>query len=382
MPENVQVGSAGPVPAASKEPCTISNGALLLVIPPLAFYILSDLLFLYMGWHGVGNAPAPIAILQAREEAASRLLILAGALAVAGAGFFAILSFGADVVRLFGNSVRARLLGSVGAGIVVAGIYFATAGNDIPVYRYVGHTLIENASQQFTRLEACVPKPAPRDPAEAPVTPSADATSGKAAKPTPTPSPTPLVCSGDDTRTVAKPSMMDKFRALMATIRVLLIVAAGALIGGAVSCLAEPTGQMSDEQRLDFFEGQHKRLRRYVNLAALLMVAGMAFMIAWMRWPLPLMSEAAMAKAYTAHVDALAIFFGVTYSLVIASYAGPVTAVLRSQLAKFQRAANGPVELDLFDKGALTALGKVLVVLAPALAGALPAVLDALGVLT
>lgn len=363
----------------AEEPCTISFGALLLIAPPILFYILSDLLYYFSGWHGVGNAPVATAMEQAHAEAMSRLLVLAGFLAVAGVSFFAFLSMGADLKRLFGPIARARLLLGMAAGVLVAAIYFSTLGQGIPVQEYVGRTLLSTAAQEFDKLESCVPK---IDPVPAP-TPTPTATPAAQPSPAPTATPKPLVCT-------KKPStampLIKRFWWIMFAMRALLILAAGAVIGGAVSCLSQPTGTLADKPA-EFLAGQRRRLKRYVDLAALLMVSGMAFMIAWMRWPLALMTGTAAAN-YAAYVDALGVFFGVTYSLVIASYALPVTAVLRTRVAAHLRdnppaapadpANPAPDEPDLLDKNFMQSLGKVLVVLAPALASLVPSVVDAL----
>jgi hypothetical protein len=99
-----------------------------------------------------------------------------------------------------------------------------------------------------------------------------------------------------------------------------------------------------------------------------------------MRWPGILLAGAEL-KAYSAQVDAFAVHLGVTASLVIACFAIPVSAILARRAAALPRTGEGgtPDDPGLFDKGMLGSLGKVLIVLAPSLAGIIPTLVEAAG---
>jgi hypothetical protein len=91
-----------------------------------------------------------------------------------------------------------------------------------------------------------------------------------------------------------------------------------ALVLGTISCLAMPGPASRAACRL-----QARRLNSHLYLAAAVLVMGLLFLSALLRWPASGLAGAP-ATAYVNHVDAYIFFWGATYSVFIASYYIPV----------------------------------------------------------
>ena len=151
-----------------------------------------------------------------------------------------------------------------------------------------------------------------------------------------------------------------------------LLIPAVAL--GTIGCLALPARASEADCR-----DQARRLNVQLNLTAAWLVIGLLFLGALLRWPGFAFAGAA-AAAYKAHVDAYLVFWGVSYSLLIASYYVPVAIWLERACARTGakapaakaggEAGKGPAA-DLFG---LLKTGAAL--FAPTIAGVLGGVLD------
>jgi hypothetical protein len=73
------------------------------------------------------------------------------------------------------------------------------------------------------------------------------------------------------------------------------------------------------------------------------------------------------------------VFTGVTGSMVIALFAIPASTILAARAATLPQLPGAAPGAPLLDARLLPSLGKVLAILAPTLAGSLPAILDFLG---
>lgn len=171
-------------------------------------------------------------------------------------------------------------------------------------------------------------------------------------------------------------SLFDLFQFLNSVQRYALALLTPALVLGAISCLAMPERHTRADCRR-----QAERLDTYLYLSAATLVVGLIFLAAMLRWPAYGLTGAA-AQAYGSHVDAYLLYWGVTYSILIASFYVPVAA----QLAGIGGAA-APVERkEKKGEGESTAesasahlfaQAKALAALfAPAIAGLLGGVLD------
>lgn len=100
--------------------------------------------------------------------------------------------------------------------------------------------------------------------------------------------------------------------------KMLLALLAPALVLGTISCLAVPPEPTERDYRF-----QARRLNTYLCLAATVLVLGLLFISALLRWPGSGLAGNA-AEVYGAHVDAYVLYSGVSYSVFIASYYVPV----------------------------------------------------------
>ena len=105
-----------------------------------------------------------------------------------------------------------------------------------------------------------------------------------------------------------------------------LSVGAGTLIVGTISCLAEPPPNTPSQQRQRLLQTQRRRLDAYLYASALLLVTGLFFMDACMRWPAPFSTN---PQVYTKHVNELILANGLYYSTIIASYYVPAALWMR-----------------------------------------------------
>lgn len=309
---------------ARRDDSSISLPALALVLPPVAVFLVSDALVGWFAWRG---ARPPLMHAAGQADAAARLYILSALLICLGAAFLTLLLFARDLLREFGPAMRCRLIVTLAGGLAIGSAWIVFSSHWLPpAESLLGKGLFERVTAIF-------------EPA----------------------------------RYGASISLFDRLRALIGLGRIALMLGAGVVIVGAVSCMAHPLADWDEISTREFLLRQRQRLRTYVNAAAMLMVAAIALLLAWTRWPIILMNPH-MAKMHLALVDALSVYQGVTLSLVIAIFAIPVATTLDAKLAGLPVLADvsaAPSQGGLFD-----ALGKILVVLAPALASAIPAFVD------
>jgi hypothetical protein len=166
-------------------------------------------------------------------------------------------------------------------------------------------------------------------------------------------------------------TLFQLFQGLNGAQRYFLALLTPALVLGSISCLAMPPRPTKSDCRR-----QADRLNTYLYLSAATLVIGLIFLAAMLRWPAYGLNEA-QAKAYGAHVDAYVLYWGITYSILIASYYVPVAVRLAG--VGGAAAPPDPKEAGEGDDGATTHLiaqAKALAALfAPAIAGLLGGVL-------
>ena len=143
--------------------------------------------------------------------------------------------------------------------------------------------------------------------------------------------------------------------------RLLLTLVSPALVLGTIACLAIPprrTARPAGRSPAD-------RLKIHLYLTAALFVSGLLFLSALLRWP-AFAFQGAGREAYVAHVDAFVLYWGVTYTLYIASYYVPVALLLTAQ------GVRDGVDEDKLPAGQLLDWTKTLAALfAPAIVGLL-----------
>lgn len=108
--------------------------------------------------------------------------------------------------------------------------------------------------------------------------------------------------------------------------RVLLALVSPALVLGTIACLAVPQRRPAPSSG----RSPPGRLKTHLYLTAGLFVSGLLYLSALLRWP-AFAFQGAGHEAYLAHVDAFVLYWGVTYTLYIASYYMPVALLLTAQ---------------------------------------------------
>lgn len=304
----------------------ISRGALLLVLSPLAVFIAGDALQAWIGWkQDVGAGGAVLTDARLRDEAAGRLTMMAGFLAAVSVGLSALFICASDLFRLFGRTARRQLLRTAAAAVALLVLWvFATSFFLPDIIHYLGQGFV---AATLDRAEA---------------------------------------------------GLSDSLVTVNRIVRVVFVLAGVGVIVGTISCLAEPVRTRPPWARSALRRLQRRRLQRYLNLGALVMTAGLLFMVAWMRWP-AFGYDGEDHNAYVGHVNALALYFGVYYSAVIASYYVPVAAIMQSRTARAllgrDSSTDGPGRPE---PHSAEVAGKGLAILLPAIAGMTPSLIDLL----
>ncbi len=314
---------------------TLRWRTLRLVLAPIGVFIASDLAFRYLGPAGLGAFDTAMPE-RLGYDGAARLYFLSALVAFAAAAVLAVLLFANDFAWTYGPKVRVRLAVGMAAGIFLAWAYQKTS--------FFLHLPEKHFGLDAIELKGLL---TPAQCAKSSATPAGSST---------------YLCTLVD---------------VAYWVNVLLLPLQAMLIAGAGSCLAAPLDSLDDAARRIAVDRQQRRLQGYVTCAATLLVSGLLLELVYTRWPLAIMGQAKSIAAYAAYVDALALYFGVTYSAMIASYAVPVAVRLQMRRAGLSLAPGEIGERPgLFDNGLIDALGKIATVMAPALIGALPMLLD------
>jgi hypothetical protein len=160
-----------------------------------------------------------------------------------------------------------------------------------------------------------------------------------------------------------------------------LILGAGSVIVGIISCLASAPRRRPLKVRRHYHDLQRRRIDLYLYASAFLMVTGLFFMDSAFRWPA---AFAADRELYMDHVDALMLNNGIYYSMILVSYYVPAALLMRRFSARTPAAAPAaPVEegrSTIVDRLSPSRLIKALLALiAPAVAGILTQVVEGAG---
>jgi len=354
--------------------------SLLLIIPPVLLYFGGDFLYAFSSFKAVIPAPLPSIRNWPQHEMAGRTVVLTTVIGVVSIAFLAVGLFAVDVARLFGPTARKILLVGVASLVALLILSFALTFSQVTrsmprMEDYVGRCFYPTAliapsalatgELDFRSSEAVrhrklsmlrdqwvIDRPGKPALCSKPVTPHAD-----------------------------KPGLSRRLRDWVKTIQIAMLIGVPALMLGTISCIARPAPSLPAATRKALRQLQHQRLQRYLYGAALLLTAGMLFMIAWLRWPLFVFATPNETTPYVALINAITLYFGVNYSLVIASYYLPVAMLLRRREATMTPDTAPSAEVT---KGAATpirTLGldmamKLFTILAPAIASGLPALFD------
>lgn len=295
--------------------------ALLILAGPIAIFLFGDLLFGGLGAsQNVSPPEFPAWADVQRAEASHRALVLTGFLLVVSTSAMTVLMFAADLIRLFGPQARRLLL--IGFAPAMATIFLSVViftgvtGFVPPTREYLGGAFVEEVLDNWGR------------------------------------------------------NLFELLNGLLLAVQICMLISVPAVILGAISCLAAPASNLPSGTRQSLRDHQQRRLQRYLRLSALMLTAGLLFMMAWMRWPVFAL-PAGESEAFLEQVNAVSLYFGVNFSLVIIAYYVPVAALLQArqgELAEDDEDGEDAVYGPLFTK--------ILTVAAPALVGAAAPLID------
>ena len=126
----------------------------------------------------------------------------------------------------------------------------------------------------------------------------------------------------------------------MATVNIVALLAVPASIAGGISCL----GTSKKDSPKECWVVQQERLQTYIYLSAALLVISIVFLKVWTQYPSFMMNKDA-TKAYNEIVNSYSVFMGIEYTLLLASFALPVSMILSqraNQIAEQLRVEASP----------------------------------------
>ncbi|HEY0326539.1 MAG TPA: hypothetical protein VGC46_11295 [Allosphingosinicella sp.] len=312
-----------------KDSLILPRHAMLLLLLPVFIIVFGDLLFSGFGWQDP-IAPQTRANFNPRVEAIGRTRVLTTLLPFVLVSVFLVLAFARDALTLFGPNFRARLLVPLSALLVLMVTMVVTSLSD-----------------------ANGPEGGLGEGFFATVFPVKE---GSAT----------LEWAKD--LTGAATSQMAILRICLGIFMAFLVAGATAAILGTISTTGEPNVADPSEY-LHLCRLQKSRLDAYLMGSALLLVTGLFFMDACMRWPVGVTAD----PVYGAHIDALMLQNGVYYSTIIASYFIPAAFWIITSTRRETEPADGDepvtdeaVALGWFTPGRLLQSGTA--ILAPVIA--------------
>lgn len=293
----------------------------LLVLLPLAVIFMDGLLSFAFGWHDPVNDVVG-AVSNPRLEAMGRTRVLASLLPFTLVAALLTIQFARDYFILFDRRARRLLLVPILLWLAAASTVIAlqSTGHGTP-HEVVGSNFVEDA---FGGIRA----------------------------------------SGSGM------TLAEMLKKLILAFSMLLTFGAGSAIVGTISSLAVPAPSLPEDSAERVRRMQRTRLDGYMYGSALLLVTGLFFIDACMRWPAPFSTD---QKLYMEHVNALMLGSGVYYSTIIASYYLPAAL----WMGRFAPEDGTGEELGGAAPVSMAGLLKVfLALISPAVAGILTQLID------
>jgi len=295
----VNRGEGAPMTARHKPGIEIDRGALWLLAAPFVILLGSELLL--SGFAEPRPTEAALALTYNEHlENAARLQIVAMALLIVGVGVGSSVYIFHQSRALAGDS--RNLLRRVAAGLAMIGAAFL-------IYVTVeGQQTQELADQRLF----CAAAQAPPLPTTAPAVP------------------------GD-----CNSARFTQVRLLLVLQRFGIFPAIIAIMLGCVVCLGYQAGRSRDDEDPAFLAEQIERLNMTLYLAAFTLVCGLLFLSAYLRYPVYALSGPPAAN-YLKAANAVVLFYGVSYSLFIASCYIPAASILSQRATQVTLAQSAP----------------------------------------
>jgi hypothetical protein len=164
-------------------------------------------------------------------------------------------------------------------------------------------------------------------------------------------------------------------------------LAAAAVIAGMVLALARPhrpylLSRKGLVAEAEILRRAQDTSSRYLYCSGILLSVGMVLLLSWMKWPGQMISDPEAQHRHAELVNAISLYRGVSYSVLILSYYMPVSLILMVRIEQFHRAVaahGGPqigtqvVGFDINRIASLEAFKKIIAIVSPILASALGA---------
>lgn len=164
-------------------------------------------------------------------------------------------------------------------------------------------------------------------------------------------------------------------------------LAAAAVIAGMVLALARPHRPYLLSARglaaeAEILKRAQDASSRYLYCSGILLSVGMVLVLSWMKWPGQMIEDDILRAQHMGLVDAISLYRGVSYSVLILSYYMPVSLILMVRIERFHAAvaAHGTpligdqvVGFDINRIASLEAFKKIIAIVSPILASALGA---------
>ncbi len=164
-------------------------------------------------------------------------------------------------------------------------------------------------------------------------------------------------------------------------------LAAAAVIAGMVLALARPhrpylLSSKGLAAEAEILRRAQDTSSRYLYCSGILLSIGMVLLLSWMKWPGQMIADSEMRGRHAELVNAISLYRGVSYSVLILSYYMPVSLILMVRIERFHRAvtAHGSpaigtqvVGFDINRIASLEAFKKIIAIASPILASALGA---------
>jgi len=163
---------------------------------------------------------------------------------------------------------------------------------------------------------------------------------------------------------------------LMVVWKWVLVTATAAVIFGTVCCLAGAPEQAPRPAKVAALKRQARRLHIFLYLAAMLMVSTLLVQHAFVRWPRFAVTQ---TGPFDAHVNAIILYYGVGYSIFLASFYLPVVWRLGWRAERVKDEKLRDEILETATSGPAGVAKSAAAILAPALAGLLSAWIDLSG---
>jgi len=118
--------------------------------------------------------------------------------------------------------------------------------------------------------------------------------------------------------------------AIQAVLYILNILAGVVPVLGLITagCCALSSAQTARTPDIETIKDQMRELKTIAGFGSALLVSGVLHMVTWLRWPAALFHQTPLAQDIAAFAEAMGLYWGATFSLVIAAFYVPAAAHL------------------------------------------------------